>query len=82
MSLLALLVVMFCFQSEYMSKHITKKGLIASREKRNLFIVTGAFSISILYRALFNIIKLIWGTLIESKSGSGDQFNDIDWLES
>jgi gamma-glutamylcyclotransferase (GGCT)/AIG2-like uncharacterized protein YtfP len=62
-----------------MSKHITKKGLIASREKRNLFIVTGVFSLGILYRALFNMIKLIWGTVINSDDGD---FNDIDKLES
>ena len=63
-----------------MSKHITRKGLIESPEKRNLLIVTGLFSLGILYRALFNMIKLIGGTI--DTNDDGEEYNDIDKLES
>jgi hypothetical protein len=38
--------------------------------------VTGVFSLAILYRAVFNFVKLIWGTI------DTQGHNDIDVLEA
>jgi hypothetical protein len=38
--------------------------------------VTGVFSLAILYRAVFNLVKLIWGTI------DANGHNDIDLLEA
>jgi hypothetical protein len=74
--LFALLLTMFLFQKSYTSKHLTRRGFTQSNEKRNLYMVTGVFSLAILYRAVFNLVKLIWGTI------DTNGHNDIDLLEA
>ena len=57
-SLFIVLVIVFSLQVKFFNQHITNEGFLHSREKRNLLITTVVFSTCILYRAVFNSLKI------------------------
>lgn len=61
-SLFIVLVIVFSLQVKFFNQHITNEGFLHSREKRNLLITTVVFSTCILYRAIFNSLKIFYGS--------------------
>eukprot|EP00347_Sterkiella_histriomuscorum_P020262 403338475 len=89
--LLILMIFINVLQWRYFNKHINRKKLTESKEKTKLLIATSIYALSLLYRVIYNLLKLaiprqliaitnygnVWNTTIQMKI---NQRNILDLL--
>jgi hypothetical protein len=80
--ILILLLIISILQIKYFSSHFNSTGsFVKSSPKRNLLIATILFSMGILYRAIFNSIKLMYRVKDNNTEDESKAPNPVDFLE-
>jgi hypothetical protein len=76
MALTLILFITAGLQFKYLNLHISRQTLGKSRHKQRMLCTTFVFSISMMYRAIFSILKLIYSAQV-----SPTEPNPIEDLE-